>query len=61
MYRDFIEAPEKITAGGRDWWMQVLHHRDESVDVVNVFDKSGDFAADFQSVEDALAWIAQRA
>ena len=53
MYRDFIEAPERIEAGGKEWWLQVLHHRDESVAVVNLYDANGDFVAEFKSREEA--------
>lgn len=57
VYRDFIEAPEHVEANGRDWWIQVLHRRDESIDVVNVYDENGDFAAEFRTLEEATAYI----
>lgn len=57
MYRDFIEAPARVEAGGKTWWVQVLHHRDESVAVVNVYDEDGYFVADFKSQEEAMRFI----
>ena len=57
MYRDFIEAPERIEANGKEWWLQVFHHRDETVDIVNVYDWNGDFVREFKSVEEALRFI----
>lgn len=60
MYRDFIEAPERIEAAGKEWWLQVLHHRDESVAVVNLYDEDGDFVAEFKSREEALRFLSGR-
>ena len=57
MYRDFVEAPERVEAGGKEWWIQALHHRDETIDVVNVYDENGDFVADFKTKEEAYRFI----
>ena len=57
MYRDFIEAPEKIEHGETVWWIQVLHRRDETVDVVNLYDEEGWFVKEFKSREEALDYI----
>ena len=59
MYRDFVEAPEKYEANGREWWIQVMHHRDESIDVVNVYDENGEFVKDFKSTVEALRFISE--
>lgn len=58
MYRDLVTAPECCTAGGRDWWVQVLHYWNGEVNVVNLFDDNGDFVEEFKSLEECEAWLA---
>ena len=57
MYRDLVTAPECCTAGGRDWWVRVLHHWDGSVATVILYDDNGDFVQEFASLAECETWI----
>lgn len=60
MYRDLIGKPEQIEAGGKIWWLQEFCRWDGTVKAVNLFDDAGKLVGEFQSREDALAFV-QRA
>lgn len=54
MYRDLIGDPERITAGGREWWIQQFHHSDGTLKAVRLYDADGEFVGDYESVDQAL-------
>lgn len=58
MYRDMIEAPERCTAGGRDWWVRVLHKWDGTLETVILFDACGEYVAEFNSLGECEEWLA---
>ena len=57
MYRDLVTAPECCTAGGRDWWVRVLHHWDGTVDTVILYDDNGDYVCEFDSLRECEDWL----
>ena len=58
MYRDLVGDPERITAGGRVWWLQQFCHGDGTLKAVRLFDAEGEFVSEFASVDDALSCAA---
>ena len=54
MYRDLIGDPERITAGGREWWVQQFCRMDGTLKAVRLYDADGEFVGDFDSMEAAL-------
>ena len=54
MYRDLVGDPEKITAGGKEWWLQQLCRGDGTLKAVRLYDADGEFVGEFQSVEEAV-------
>lgn len=54
MYRDLIGDPERITAGGREWWVQQFCRMDGTLKTVRLYDADGEFVREFESIEEAL-------
>lgn len=57
MYRDLVTAPECCTAGGRDWWVRVLHRWNGEIDTVILYDDNGDYVTEFKSMEECEAYL----
>lgn len=56
MYRDLIGDPERITAGGQEWWLQEFCHGDGTLKAVRLFDENGEPVGDFNTWEEAAAY-----
>lgn len=54
MYRDLIGDPERITAGGREWWVQQFCRMDGTLKSGRLYDDDGEFVGDFDSMDKAL-------
>ncbi len=59
MYRDLIGDPERITAGGREWWLQEFCRMNGTLKAVRLYDADGKFIREFESVEAAVAFAGE--
>ena len=57
MYRDLIGDPEKIEYNGREWWVQIFCRWDGSLKAVCLYDEAGELLGEFQSREEAIAFM----
>ena len=57
MYRDLIGDPERCTAGGRDWWVQVLCRWTGELDTVILYDDSGEPVREFNTLAECEAFL----
>jgi hypothetical protein len=57
MYRDLIEAPQRVKAHGTEWWVQVFRHWDGSVMTVILYDEEGEPVGEFDSLKEVDEYI----
>ena len=51
MYRDLIEAIERIVANGRTWYYQRFNRVDGKLKAVNLYDQDGTFVGEFEDMK----------
>jgi hypothetical protein len=54
MYRDLIEAPERVTVNGREFWYQQFNTLSGSLEAVRLYAEDGAFIAEFSDYPDMI-------